>query len=351
MKKTIVTVLALVLVLSCSMVALVACNNDDNSASNTEVLGTAVALAAQSLTTGASAAEESADDFQAGINLNLNSNIFPDQINAMVSASLTGVRDIISPAIESVVNKVDKLIGENGIKIESSSESDKDGYSEKITISGSYIDEATGEEKTYSYNLYVGINGGEDIDGKKDYTFKALIVIPMGDEEISCDFSGNATYDKSTGTMTFTLSDGSNKTYANAFAGIKAYSKKDGSVVIELSSEAGILKQINVAATVSIEFGKIDDNGYGAIVTVDFDGSFSDYGTTFTAVLNVYANSTENAGEFNITGNVTANINAPIFGEYKASANLEGKAQYDAENDQLIVGVSGNVSLEQVEKE
>lgn len=354
MKKTVVAVLSLVLILSFSMVALVACNNDEAEVTaNSDVLGTAVALAAQSLSTGANtAAEEAQDDFQAGINLNFGNG----DVEATVGAAINNVSSLIQPSIESVVNKVDQLLGENGVKIESG-ESDKDGYSQKLTVSGSYIDEKTGEEKTYSYEVYVGINGDEKFEGKKDYTFNAMVVVPNGDEEpFTYEFSGTATFDKEKEAMVFAL-DGTG--IASAFANIKAYGTKNGTVVIELGAGANALGTAVANASLSIELGNIDDNGYSAVVTAYGEAKVSGDGVTFKATLNVYANSAENAGEFNITGNVVATVDVPditvpvignLGGKYQATANVEGMAKYDAENDCLNVGISGNASVQKVEE-
>lgn len=353
MKKTVVAVLSVVLILSLSMVALVACNNDEAEVTaNSDVLGTAVAFATQSIATGAStAAEEAGDDFQAGINLNFGSN----QISAEISAAVNGISNLIQPAIENVVNRVDQLLGENGVKIEKG-ESDKEDYSQKLTVSGTYVDEKSGEEKTYSYMLYVGINGNEDIEGKKDYTFNAMVVVPYGDEDaFTYEFSGTATLDKEKDVMVFALSaDG--KEYAQAFAGIKAYGTKNGTVVIELGAGANAFGTAVANASISVELGNIDGNGYGAIVTAYGEATIGGvYGATFKATLNVQANSTENAGEFNVTGDVVATVTTPdlgfIGGKYKATATLNGVAKYDEESDQLNVGVSGNVSIEKVEEE
>ncbi len=357
MKKTVIAVLSIVLVLSLSMVALVACNNDDdNTASNSEVLGTAVALATQSLATGAgTAADDAQDDFQAGVNLTVGDG----KLDAVIGAQVSGIAEMLQPTLDKVVNKVDQLLGENGVKVETATESDRDDYSQKITISGTYVDKKTGEEKTYSYSLYVGIVGEEKLEGTKDYTFNAMVVVPNGDEEpFTYEFSGIARFDKEKEAMVFALG-ADDKEYATAFAGIKAYSKKNGTVVLELGAGASVLESVSANASVTIELGKIDESGYGAVVTVAGEATVVGYGVSFNATVNVYANSTENAGEFNITGNVTATVNVPsmelpivgsVCGKYQATANVEGMAKYDATGDQLNVGVSGNVSVQKVEE-
>ena len=352
MKKTVIAILSVVLVLSLSMVALVACNKDEAKASNSEVLGTAVAVAAQSAMGNASssATENTEDDFKAGVNLTVGNGA----IDLAASASVKGIGAAVQPVLEKTISQVDKFLGENGIKVEKVA-SDREGYTDKLAISGTYVDEETGDSKTYEYALYVGVQGGDGIDGKKDYTFNALIVIPTSSEPLEFAFSGTATYDKSKDTMIFNLGADAQTEYANAFAGIKAYATKKGTVVVELNAGAGVTESIVANASVSVELGKLDENRYGAVVTVSGNATVAGYGASFNVTANVYANSTEDATDFNINGKFEATIALPdvpvVGGTYKASADLSGKAKYVVENDTLEVGLNGNVTFEKVQEE
>lgn len=352
MKKTVIAILSVVLVLSLSMVALVACNKDEAKASNSEVLGTAVAVAAQSAMGNASssATEKTEDDFKAGVNLTVGNGT----IDLAASASVKGIGAAVKPVLEKTISQVDKFLGENGIKVEKVA-SDREGYTDKLAISGTYVDEETGDSKTYEYALYVGVQGGDGIDGKKDYTFNALIVIPTSSEPLEFAFSGTATYDKSKDTMIFNLGADAQTEYASAFAGIKAYATKKGTVVVELNAGAGVTESIAANASVSVELGKLDENRYGAVVTVSGNATVSGYGASFNVTANVYANSTEDATDFNINGKFEATIALPdvpvVGGTYKASADLSGKAKYVVENDTLEVGLNGNVTFEKVQEE
>ena len=354
MKKTVIAILSVVLVLSLSMVALVACNKDEAKASNSEVLGTAVAVAAQSAMGNASssATENTEDDFTAGVNLTVGNGA----IDLAASASVKGIGAAVQPVLEKTISQVDKFLGENGIKVEKVA-SDREGYTDKLAISGTYVDEETGDSKTYEYALYVGVQGGDGIDGKKDYTFNALIVIPTISQPLEFAFSGTATYDKSKDTMIFNLGANANTEddYANAFAGIKAYATKKGTVVVELNAGAGVTESIVANASVSVELGKLDENRYGAVVTVSGNATVAGYGASFNVTANVYANSTEDATDFNINGKFEATIALPevpvVGGTYKASADLSGKAKYVGENDTLEVGLRGNVTFEKVQEE
>ena len=354
MKKTVIAILSVVLVLSLSMVALVACNNDNDAdkASNTEVLGTAVAVAAQSAmgSASSSATDNTEDDFQAGVNLTVGDGA----IEAVAGASIKGLGAAMQPVLEKTISQVDQFLGENGIKVEKGA-SDKEGYTDKLTISGTYVDEETGESTTYEYALYVGVQGGDGIDGKKDYTFNALIVIPTDSDPIEYEFSGTASYDTSKDTMIFNLGADAQSEYANAFAGIKAYATAKGTIVVELNAGAGVTESIVANANVSVEFGKLDESRYGAIVTVSGTAQVADYGVDFNVTANVYANSTESATDFDINGKFEATIALPdvpvVGGTYKASADLSGKAQYDVEKDVLEVGLTGNVTFAKVQEE
>lgn len=355
MKKTIIAILSVVLVLSLSVVALVACNNktdEKHQANNSEVLGTAVAVAAQSAIGTSSATENTEDDFQAGVNLNVGNGA----IDLAASASIKGVGAAVQPVLEKTISQVDKFLGENGIKVEKVA-SDREGYTDKLAISGTYVDEETGESTTYEYALYVGVQGGDGIDGKKDYTFNALLVIPTDGDPLEYKFSGTATYDEAKDAMIFDLGAGAKASDANAFAGVKAYATKKGTVVIELNAGAGVTESIAANASVSVELGKIDENRYGAVVTVNGAATFADCGVNFNVTANVYANSTENATDFEINGKFEATVAipkvVPVVGgtTYKATADLSGKAKYVVEDDTIEVSLNGNVQFAQEKQE
>lgn len=70
----------------------------------------------------------------------------------------------------------------------------------------------------------------------------------------------------------------------------------------------------------------------------------------FVATINVYANSQENAGEFVLNGNVKATVSA-LGVTYEGTANLTGKAVYDATKDEAVVGLNGAISFQKVENQ
>lgn len=347
MKKAIVSVLCVVLVLSLSVVAFVACDKNDKTASNSDVLGTAVAVAASQLGGASTAADESAGDFKAGINFNIGS----DAASLAVSTTINGIGKMVSPIIESAVGKVDKFLGDNGISVNKVESDDKD-YSEKFSITYTYVDKSTGDTLTEELALYVKLSEGAELEGKKDYTFDAKVekvVKQEGKEDIKKDlasFSGKATFDTDKDAMVFSF--GADGTSASAFANLKAYSTKKGSIVLEVNAGAGISGTAAANASVSIELGKVD-NKYGAIVTVTGSSEAFGYGGSFTVTAKISANSTDDAADFAISGSFDATIKLGAI-SYNAKADLNGKAHYDDASDSLQLELNGNVTATEVEK-
>lgn len=360
MKKTLVSVLALVLVVSLSLVAFVACNDKDNDknakVSNTEVLGTTVAVLASNVAGGASAAAE--DDanvnFNAGVNISVGDN---NQLALGSEVVAKGIASTLKPMIQEMVDRVDDVLGENGIKVEKVNSDDAE-YTEKYSITITYVDEESGEQSTRSLALYVKLSEGAEIEGKKDYTFDAKVMWVGADgKEIEvASFSGKANFDTAKDAMVFTLgaSAGDSDT-ANAFANVKAYATAQGTVKIEMGAGAGVSEVAGANASLSVEIGKLADGKYGAIVTAQGDASVKDIpvvgnvGVNFVATINVYANSQENAGEFALNGNVEATVTAMNV-TYKGTADLTGKAVYDADKDEAVVGLNGVINFTKVEE-
>lgn len=361
MKKTLVSVLALVLVVSLSLVAFVACNDkdDDKNAkvSNTEVLGTTVAVLASNAASGAScAAEDDADvNFNAGVNISVGEN---NQLTLGSEVVATGIAKTLKPMIQTMVDRVDDVLGENGVKVEKV-DSDDAEYTEKYSITITYVDEESGEESTRSLALYVKLSEGAEIEGKTNYTFDAKVmwVGADGNEVEVAAFKGEANFDNAKDAMVFTLgAQAGDEENVGAFANIKAYATAQGTVKIEMGAGAGVSETVGANAALSVEIGKLADGKYGAIVTAQGDASVSNapvvgnVGVNFVATVNVYANSQENAGEFALSGNVEATVTAMNV-TYKGTADLTGKAVYDADKDEAVVGLNGVINFTKVEEE
>lgn len=357
MKKATVSILALVLVVSLSLVAFVACNpKDSKKASNAEVLGTTVAVMASQMTGGATtAADDKADaTFNAGVNLDVSNGASLSFGSELVAA---GIGKALQPAIQSMVDKLDTVLNDNGIKVEKVDSNDAE-YTEKYSISYTYVDEKTGKETTRELALYIKLSEGAELEGKKDYTFDAKVTYVKkatveGEEDKEyavTSFKGSATFDKAKDTTIFTLgaSAGDDST-ANAFANVKAYATAQGTVKIEMGAGAGISETLGASAGLSVEVGKLADGKYGAVVTANGSASVTGVASVdFVATINVYANSQENAGEFVLNGNVKATVSA-LGVTYEGTANLTGKAVYDATKDEAVVGLNGAISFQKVE--
>ena len=361
MKKTLVSVLALVLVVSLSLVAFVACNDkDDNKnakVSNTEVLGTTVAVLASNAAGSASAAaEDDADvNFNAGVNLTVGEN---NQLTLGSEVVAKGIATTLNPMIQTMVDRVDKVLGENGVKVEKVNSDDAE-YTEKYSITITYVDEESSKESTRSLSLYVKLSAGAEIEGKTNYTFDAKVmwVGADGKEVEVAAFSGEANFDKAKDAMIFTLgAKAGDEENVGAFANIKAYATAQGTVKIEMGAGAGVSEVAGANAALSVEIGKLADGKYGAIVTAQGDASVNNIlgvgnvGVKFVATVNVYANSQENAGEFALNGSVEATVTAMNV-TYKGTANLTGKAVYDADKDEAVVGLNGVINFTKVQEE
>lgn len=362
MKKAVVIFLTLALVLS-MLAVFVACDKDDTqTASNAEVLGTTVAVVAQY--TGASVASEQqpSASFDAGVNLDVSDGA---NLSFGSQAVASGIGEFVKPILQSAVNNVKDLLGENGITV-GKVDNDDTNYDEKYAITITHIDEKTAEETTEKLALYIKITSDKgSVEGKTDYTFDAKVVwVIESDKEDVTDreveltsFSGKASFDDIKDTMIFDLGAGAgNADSANAFAGIKAYGTATGSVVVEMGAGAGISETIGASASLSIEVGKLADGKFGAIVTANGKASIPAVGNAdVVASVNVYANSKENAGEFALNGKLEITLDAqPLgvsLGKYKGTATLDGKAVYDADKDEAVIGISGTIGFEKIEEE
>ena len=156
MKKAAVSILALVLVVSLSLVAFVACNpKDSEKASNSEVLGTTVAVLASNMAGGASAAAED----NAGVNIQVGDN---NQLSLGAEAVATGIGTTLKPMIQGMVDRLDTVLSENGIKVEKVESTDAE-YTEKYSITIMYVDDATSKEEVRELALYVKLSEGAEL--------------------------------------------------------------------------------------------------------------------------------------------------------------------------------------------
>lgn len=301
------------------------------------------------------AAEDDADvNFNAGVNITVGED---NQLSLGSEMVATGIATTLKPMIQTMVARVDDVLGENGVKVEKVNSDDAE-YTEKYAITITYVDEESGEESTRSLALYVKLSEGAEIEGKTNYTFDAKVmwVGADGKETEVAAFSGAANFDNAKDAMIFTLgAQAGDEENVGAFANIKAYATAQGTVKIEMGAGAGVSEVAGANAALSVEIGKLADGKYGAIVTAQGDASVSilgvgNIGVNFVATINVYANSQENAGEFALNGNIEATVTAMDV-TYKGTANLEGKAVYDAKEDEAVVGLNGVINFTRVQEE
>ena len=377
MKKTAVLVLALVLVVSLSLVAFVACNDNEQpqKASNSEVLGTTVAVLASNAVGASSAAEDNADaTFKAGVNIQVGDN---NELKLGAKLTAKGVGAIVNTALQKTIDSISNVIGKDGVKVEKdNSITPGDIFTEKYAITLTYVDEKTGKETTRELALYLQLSEGAELEGKEkfDFTAKVTLVSKSTDEGTEnkettiMSIKGNAEFDKDKNAMVFTLgASAGDKDTANAFANVKAYATANGAVKIEMGAGADIVEGLNANVGLSVEIGKLADNKYGAIVSAQGKADASALAALiagesvspelklasvdFAASLNVYANSEKNASEFAIKGNVEINVSIPFVGSYKGTAAVNGKAVFTTDDDSAVIGLDGTINFQKVENE
>lgn len=347
MKKTVIAVLALVLMLSLSLVVFVGCNKDNNTepakASNAETLGTAVAVAANYAAGGAASSAETEDNgsFKAGIDLSVNAFGLGGTIGATAEGAFDVISQIIEPMVASGVNSVSAYLNENGVTV-GEVNSDDENYSKKYAITVKYVDEATGEETTEEYALYVNVAEGVEIEGKTSYDYSAKIVLS---DSFNFAFDGTATYNTEKDTMVFVFDL---NVAGLASVDVSAYATARGGIVIELGADvAGV-----VGAKVTVEVGKLESGAYGAEIIVTGKVTVANV-TSVDVTIKVnatgaYDNATHS---FNLGGKLDATVVLPILGTYNANADLSGKAQYNSDEDALEIGLSGTINLTKVEED
>lgn len=350
MKKAVVTIIALALVLSLSMV-FVACDNNDNStpetASNTEVLGTAVAMAAQFTGAATSAASEPENDtttFNAGVELTFNGDTV---LSGGVSAAfdLLGVDEMIADYLDECVNSISQFVGENNVKVELTDDNN-------ILVTLTYTNEETGEQESKTYTVSVNIEEEGKTVESNEYTF--TLTLKDGDNELA-SFGGEAKYDAEKKATEFTFAIGNNTVSANL--AFKAYATTNGGIHVEIGSNAFDIAD----AKIEIELGKFDDGSYGAKVVVAF-GLGQEDGTRVDLVVTLNVNGNYNAENksFKVSGKlegtaVTQDYEVWLMivkgGTYTLTCDLNGEARYDSDADSFEVALKGDVNVAKVEND
>ncbi len=354
MKKTIFKVLAIALMACMLLGVLGACGKKDeeeNKPSNSQTIGTAAAVLANMVPgsgsgAAAAAAEEAAKE---GINLE-----FSGEGGLAVSGIAQAINSAIMPVLEGYIKtgieSVECFVNENGVKVEKAASSDKEGYETLYNISVTYYNDKEEKEVTDTYKFYFNANGA-DIEGNKDYPFKAQIATTVGEGENKRDvvllaFEGNAKFDSALDTTKFVFAVNLGNEGSIASASVAVYATETGSVAIEIGASA----VSTVSAKINLEVGKLGENKYGANVSVNVGvkvGLVSSGEYTAAAKVSVVGQKVENNHNYAINGSIeikTAEISAKV---YSVSAAIAGTADYDKTADELKLYITGNASVKE----
>ncbi len=335
--KKFVSLLVIIALIASLSVAFTACNQDDQKASNSETLGTAVATVAQMTgAASASSAAEAQEAFEAGINFDLSADAqISGTIGESIQNAMNTLGSTLSDALSSCVNGVSEWVGESNVDI-TTGESDKADYNEKITITFTH---GEGEDATQTtFGLYVKVNEADKtVDSKEGYTFTAALF--WGDvENAILSISGTATYSEQKGSVVFGFDLGS-------FAQFNAYATEDGKVAIDFGADIGV-----ATLDFEIEVGKLADGTYGASVSAAGEATLLGMTTDVSIAINVNATGTETAGQFDIDGSFNSTIIVPLVGSFGVSATLDGQAVADVDGN-FQVGLTGSLDIQAVEAE
>lgn len=337
MKKKILAILLVVSMVAALAVGLTACNKDKDKANNAETLGTAIAVAMNSVAAGTASAEGEG-----------NKNVDPYfTINGIGGINLA--TNEIAKYLNEYVNNAQAYIKDHSVEVEITS-SDKDGYNYKMLVTVTYKD-AEGKDVSDVSTIYINakkIKDGEvteedaDINGKEDYAFEA--VVAHGEVNL-VEIKGTCEYDKEKDTMVFKFGAGVGVEVDNVGAKVTAYANEKGGVVVEVKVGVDNACKVNV----KVELGKISDTETGAKVYVDVVAAGE------SVKVNVVANVVSNANATNldkddfaingtaaviVTGAVNVNVNVDISG---AAKYVPGEPE--VENGKYVVQVSGNASV------
>lgn len=336
-KKALVAILSLVLVLALSAVAFVGCTKNETpesgAASNSDTLGTAVAVAASMLSDGSgqAAAVSAAEVAQAQAGININGSITGNaSIDASISATLQSALEF---ALETQLDSVKCCLNENSITVEKKETSDDEAFSIQyaITVVSSVGDEA----QTTIYNLYFNATkDGEqvsDIESVDTYQLNGKLVYGDGENdyfEFGCDavvVSGEQVFQ-----IKVSVSE-------NVFVSLNAKATTDGKLNLEVETALGALAD----ARLSITIGTLADGKYGAVVNLDAS-VLSDLANV-NALISISAANAEGDYVLNISG--TAEVSLSVLSiSYTVAADIDGTATYTADGE-FALSANANVSL------
>lgn len=337
MKKKILAILLVVSMVAALAVGLTACNKDKDKANNAETLGTAIAVAMNSVAETGSVSTDADKDLDS--EFTFGGNTVPGLSDA--AAELTKYFD-------KYINNAKAYIKNHDVNVEVE-KSDKEGFNFKMTMTVTYKN-AKGEDVIEESVIYINAKKlnkkGEvtdkdaDINGKDSYAFEA--VVAHGEVNL-VEIKGTCEYDKEKDTMVFAFGAGTGLKVDGVGVNVKAWSNDNGGVVVEV--DVGV----DGACTVKtkVELGKISDTETGAKVYVDV--LVGEEGKEIVKV-NVVANVTANDKATNLDKNdfaINGTADVTVLGR-TIKCTIEGTAKYIPGETEVEEGryvIKANASL------
>ncbi|MDY6209455.1 MAG: hypothetical protein SPH71_00115 [Eubacteriales bacterium] len=342
MKKKILAILLVVSMVAALAVGLTACNKDKDKANNAETLGTAIAVAMNSVAETGSVSTDADKDLDS--EFTFGGNTVPGLSDA--AAELTKYFD-------KYINNAKAYIKNHDVNVEVE-KSDKEGFNFKMTMTVTYKN-AKGEDVIEESVIYINAKKlnkkGEvtdkdaDINGKDNYAFDAVV---MHGEKEFVTIKGTCTYNKDKDAMVFNFEGigGVNVAVDGVGVNVTAYANEKGGVVVEV--DVGV----DGACTVKtkVELGKISDTETGAKVYVDvLVGEEGKEGEEIVKV-NVVANVTANDKATNLDKNdfaINGTADVTVLGR-TIKCTIEGTAKYIPGETEVEEGryvIKANASL------
>lgn len=342
MKKKILAIILVVSMVAALAVGLTACNKDKDKANNAETLGTAIAVAMNSVAETGSVSTDADKDL--------------DSEFTFGGSTIPGLSDAaaeLTKYFDKYINNAKAYIKNHDVNVEVE-KSDKEGFNFKMTMTVTYKN-AKGEDVIEESVIYINAKKlnkkGEvtdkdaDINGKDNYAFDAVV---MHGEKEFVTIKGTCTYNKDKDAMVFNFEGigGVNVAVDGVGVNVTAYANDNGGVVVEV--DVGV----DGACTVKtkVELGKISDTETGAKVYVDvLVGEEGKEGKEIVKV-NVVANVTANDKATNLEKNdfaINGTADVTVLGR-TIKCTIEGTAKYIPGETEVEEGryvIKANASL------
>ncbi len=339
MKKKILALLLVVSIVTALAIGLTACNKDKDKTNNAETLGTAIAVAMNSVAVNGSASDE------AGNNLDSEFTFGGLKVPGLSDAAVE-----LTKYLEKYINNSKAYIKNHNVNVEVE-KSDKEGYNFKMTMTVTYKD-AEGNEHAEESVIYINAKKlnkkGEvtdkdaDINGKDDYAFEAVV---MHGEKEFVKIKGTCTYNKDKDAMVFNFKGIGDVNVAVDGVGVNvtAWANDNGGVVVEVN--VGVDGACTVKA--KVELGKISDTETGAKVYVDV--VVGEEGKEIVKV-NVVANVTANDKATNLNKNdfaINGTADVTVAGK-TIKGTIDGTAKYisgetEVEEGRYVIKVNASL--------